>query len=88
MADYLVVCARRERCPKAPDKFHVTKIGTGEPTYFTAQWTIAEVCQAMAQAHRFSYRAPDRRLIELSCICCPGCGEVNTLEVEGLPPLP
>jgi hypothetical protein len=88
MADYLVVCVKREPCPKAPGCSHVTKIGTGEPTYYTTVWTIAEVCEAIAQQNRFSYRAPNRRLIELACVLCPGCLEVQSLEVEGLPPLP
>ena len=88
MADYLVVCANRERCPKSPTRFHVTEVGTGEPTLCTTVWTITQVRQAMALQNRFSFRSPTRRLLELSCVLCPGCSEVYTLEVEGLPPMP
>ena len=88
MADYLVDCAKRELCPKSPQHFHVTKIGTGEPTLFTAIWTIMQVCDAMANDNRFAYRSPSGRLVELFKTLYPGCSEVYTLDIEGLPPLP
>jgi hypothetical protein len=88
MADHLVVCAKREPCPKSLKHFHVTKIGTGEPTLFTATWTISQVCEAMVHDNRFSYRSPSGRLVELFCTLCPGCSQVYTLNIEGLPPLP
>ncbi len=88
MADYLVVCAKREPCPKSPQYFHVTKVGTGQPTLFTATWTIAQVYEAIFTDNRFSYRSPGGRLVELFCTLCPGCSEVHTLDIQGLPPLP
>jgi hypothetical protein len=64
------------------------KIGTGEPTLFTATWTITQVCDAMANDNRFAYRSPSGRFLELFSTLCPGCLEVFTLEIEGLPRLP
>ena len=53
MADFHVVHASHERCPKASDRFHVAAIGTADSALDSRNWTVIEVLHAMGRGDRF-----------------------------------
>ncbi|HZZ28331.1 MAG TPA: hypothetical protein VFE46_10055 [Pirellulales bacterium] len=88
MAEYRVVCAKREPCHSAAGRFHVNLVGSGTASYHTRIWTAAEVCDAIDQGDRFYIQSRETgQKIELSCGICPGCNEAFLLTTPAGQPL-
>jgi hypothetical protein len=81
VADYHILCARREECPMDAKRQHVTVVATGTWPTFTKTWDIVEVCRAIVAGDRFFIKLlATVDVAEVRCVLCPGCGHVTTLE--------
>jgi hypothetical protein len=81
MADFHVVHASHERCPKASERFHVAAIDTADSALDSRNWSVIEVLHAMGRGDRFYVERPDSdEPLQVRCVICSGCLETHTLE--------
>jgi hypothetical protein len=80
MAEYRIVRARRERCPKTARRFHITAVGTGDLQHSDRTWSTIDVLHAIEHGDRFYVESPvNRENTDVCCVLCPACLEAHSL---------